>query len=119
MDLRFLPCRLKSDISQVSESAHFRSYAMQQICTFLAAEFASAADKPTTTACRPSSEPRQAQPWYRSPISTWGPTVLVINDSRRLVRAWRDRDRAGSSGKRPPNPEAEISVPETSGAPLR
>src|SRR5262249_13193566 len=36
----------------------------------------------------------------------------------RLARARRNRDRAGSGGKRPANPEAEIVVPVVGGVPV-
>ena len=50
----------------------------------------------------PTSEPRQAPPRYRAPISMRTPTVLIMDGPGRLVRARRDRDRAGSGGKRAP-----------------
>src|SRR6202521_2674745 len=66
----------------------------------------------------PTSGPRQAPPWYRAPISTQAPTVLVMDGPRRLVLARRDRDRAGSGGKRAPDPEAEVVVPVVGGVPV-
>ena len=69
-------------------------------------------------ACRPTSGPRQAPPWYRAPISTRAPTVLIMEGPGRLVLARRDRDRAGSGEKRAPDPEAQIVVPVVGGVPV-
>jgi hypothetical protein len=66
-------------------------------------------------ACRPSSEPRQAPPWYPAPISTRAPTVLIMDRPGRLVRARCDRDRSGSGGKRAPDPETDIAAPDVGG----
>src|SRR5262249_38591393 len=46
------------------------------------------------------------------------PTVLVMDGPGRLLRARRDRDRAGSGGKRAPNPEAQVVVPVVGGVPV-
>ena len=71
--------------------------------------------KQTGGACRPTSEPRQAPPWYRAPLA---PTVFIMDSPGRLVRARRDRDRAGSGGKRPPDTEPEVAVPVAGGVPV-
>src|SRR6516165_6127948 len=52
-------------------------------------------------ACRTSSEPKTGAP----------ATVLVMDGPGRLVRARRDRDRAGSGGKRATDPEAKLVAP--------
>src|SRR5208282_3366600 len=72
----------------------------------------------TGGACRPTSEPRQAPPWYRAPISTRAPTVLIMDSPGRLVHARRDRDRAGSGGKRTADREPDIVVPVIGGVPV-
>src|SRR5262249_20753688 len=41
---------------------------------------------PVARSGRASSEPRQTPPWYRAPISTRAPTVLVMNGPGRLYR---------------------------------
>ena len=41
-----------------------------------------------------------------------------MDSPRRLVRARRDRDRAGSGGKRAPDPEAEVAAPVDGGDPV-
>src|SRR5580704_10519236 len=41
-------------------------------------------------------------------MTRYGPSAWR---ARRLVRARHDRDRTGSGGKRPPNPESEAGVP--------
>jgi hypothetical protein len=46
-----------------------------------------------------------------------GPTVAMIGHGR-SVRARRDRDRAGSGGKRPTDPEAKDEVPVDGGEPV-
>jgi hypothetical protein len=77
-----------------------------------------ARSKQTDGACRPTSEPRQAPPRYRAPISTRVPTMLFMDGPGRLVRAQRDLDRAGSGGKRAPDPEAVVVVPVVGGVPV-
>jgi hypothetical protein len=72
----------------------------------------------TGGACRLSSEPRQAPPWYRTPISTRAPTVLIMDSPGRLVRARRDRDHAGSGVKRAADPEAQVVAPVDGGDPV-
>jgi hypothetical protein len=74
--------------------------------------------KQTGGACRPTSEPRQAPPWYRAPISTRTPTVLIMNSPGRLVLTRHDRDRAGSGEKRAPDTEPDIVVPIVGGVPV-
>jgi hypothetical protein len=63
-------------------------------------------------------ESRQAPPRYQTPISTRAPTVLIMDRPGRLVRARRDLDRAGSGGKRAPEPKADIVVPVVGGVPV-
>src|SRR5215470_13043699 len=46
------------------------------------------------------------------------PTVLIMNGPGRLVRARRDRDRAGSGEKRTPHPETVVVVPVLGGVPV-
>src|SRR6266511_1886682 len=46
------------------------------------------------------------------------PTVLIMDGPGRLVRARRDRDRAGSGEKRAPDTEAQIVVPIVGGVPV-
>jgi hypothetical protein len=59
--------------------------------------------------------PRQAPPWYR-PVSTRVPPWSHHRRPwTRLVRAQRDRDRAGSRAKRPADPEAHAVVPIADG----
>src|SRR6516225_5314943 len=45
------------------------------------------------------------------------PTVLIMNSPGRLAHARRDRDRAGSGGKRPRDPEAKKVDPLDGGVP--
>src|SRR5262249_38119691 len=67
--------------------------------------------------CRPTSEPRQAPPRYRAPISAL--TVLIMDDPGRLiVLARSDRDRAGSGRKRPPNPQTHKNAREAGEVPV-
>ena len=46
------------------------------------------------------------------------PTVLIMDSPGRLVRTRRDRDRAGSGGKRAADTEADIVVPVVGGVPV-
>jgi hypothetical protein len=46
------------------------------------------------------------------------PTMLFMDGPGRLVRAQRDLDRAGSGGKRAPDPEAVVVVPVVGGVPV-
>jgi hypothetical protein len=43
--------------------------------------------------------------------------MLIMDSPGRLVLARRDRNRAGSGGKRPPDPEAQNAEPEAAGVP--
>src|SRR6516165_7043107 len=63
------------------------------------------------------SEPMRA-PWYRTPISTRAPTVLIMDGLGRLWLSRRDRERAGSGRKRPPHPEAKVVEPVAGFAPV-
>ena len=46
------------------------------------------------------------------------PTMLIMDSPGRLVRARRDRDRAGSGDKRAPDPETQVVVPVIGGVPV-
>ena len=44
--------------------------------------------------------------------------MLIMDGPGRLVRARRDRDRAGSGEKHTPDPEAQVVVPVVGGVPV-
>jgi hypothetical protein len=44
--------------------------------------------------------------------------MLIMNSPGRLVLPRRDRDRAGSGGKRAPDPKAQIVVPVVGSVPV-
>ena len=96
---------------------HPPTHAPLQTC-LLGSRRVSGASQTNQRRLSPTSEPRQAPPRYRAPISVRTPTVLIMNGPGRLMRARRDRNRAGSGGKRAPDTGAKVVVPVVGGVPV-